>query len=118
MKICDIINEDYGMQTQQFVPNDLSPFHVFVLKKIASGDLNIENASEKASDAMYELEAGGILDNFGELTEHGKRVFDALNREGGSLDKRNSALRRRPERGELRRRDNMSGMNEPVAQGY
>lgn len=117
MKINDILNEEYGVEAQKFVANDLSPFHVFVLKKAASGDLSLDNASEKASHAMYELEAGGLLDEYGNLTDYGNDILAQIEDKGGSYEKRNHALRRRPERGQLRRDDNESGMNEPTYQG-
>lgn len=105
MKITDVLEERSGV-----VFNDLQPIHIFVLKKVYSGDIDFNNASDKTLDAVDDLIAYGLLTNDEQLTRTGAEMAKhAVER--GSLEKREKGLRRRKERGDLKRDDFDSGLD-------
>lgn len=108
MNINDVLEERAGV-----VFNDLQPMHVFVLKKAYSGKLDLSAASDKTLDAVDDLIAFGLLSNDEQLTRRGAEMAKHAV-EHGSLEKREKGLRRRPERGELKRRDTEMGLNDPL----
>lgn len=86
MKINTIL-EGFG---QSVAFNDLQPLHIFVLKKMASNQLNLNKVSDKTLDAVDELVSFGLLDQNERLTQRGVKFADYANR-AGSLQKRTLA---------------------------
>ena len=89
MKINEILQEGFG---QSVAFNDLEPLHIFVLKKMASGQLDLDNASDKTLDAVDDLSAFGLLDDNEQLTQRGMK-FVKYAKQSGSLQQRTAASR-------------------------
>lgn len=103
MKINDVLMERVAF-------NDLQPIHMYALKLIYNGK-DLSNAKDSTLDAIDDLMAFGLVANGEQLTQRGAE-FAKHAMERGSLEKREKGLRRRKERGQLKRDDKAMGLNE------
>ncbi|QDJ96460.1 hypothetical protein Xoosp13_274 [Xanthomonas phage Xoo-sp13] len=106
MKIQSILNEDFAPTTPPTATddtgaapqtpvedggdslrfNDLSAAQVGTLKRIASGAIDVDSASDSDYDTMVELADLGLLDQEYNVNERGQKVIAIAKRLGGSSD--------------------------------
>jgi hypothetical protein len=88
MKIENILSEDFT-PTQTVAPlkfKDLNTLQIRTLKRIASGQVDVDTASEKEYDIMADLHDLGLLDDEYNLSQSGDKAVKIADKLGGSYE--------------------------------
>ena len=95
MKVTNILTETVNTKlTESYDFNELSSLHIAALKAINDGRMDIDNASDRMFDMVYELIHNGLVTNDITLTPAGERAIELAQELGGSKERRRAAAQK------------------------